>query len=316
MRLCYDVGMKIFVISPNVDVLFDQASKKKLESAGDVTYVTEIKPLKDITELYEGNEPRILAIDPDFCDWKVPNEVLDAIPNLQAICLQTTSFSWVDIDYLKQKGIPVTNLLGFSAVAVAEWATLVILALARKLPIVIKDGWKMDYEAHRGIELRGKTAGVIGLGRIGTAFAENMTGLGMDVQYWSKSSRDDHFKSVTLEELMSSSDVILLSTANNADTKQLLTDELLRSMKSSAIFMTITDALYNQDLMLDLVKTGKIYGYGFEDEKDSFGSYEGNVWNGPALGWCTDESMSKNAELWLSSILSASSNDYPTQVNK
>lgn len=308
--------MKIFIISPNVNVLFNEAAKKQLSEAGEVTYITDIKPLKEIKELYSGDEQRILAIDPDFCDWKVPNEIIDAIPNLKAICLQTTSFSWVDIDHAKAKGIPVTNLIGFSAIAVAEWATLVILALARKLPIVVKDGWKLDYNKHRGIELRGKTVGVVGLGRIGTAFAENMAGLGMKVQYWSKNSRNDKFSYAELPQLMKTSDVILLSTANNTETKTLLTDELLKSMKPSAIFMTITDALYNQELMLDLAKTGKIYGYGFEDEKNPFGTYEGNVWNGPALGWCTDESMSKNAKQWLESIVSATKGEYSTQVNK
>jgi lactate dehydrogenase-like 2-hydroxyacid dehydrogenase len=308
--------MKIFVVSPNVEALFGEKEKKQLAEAGDVTYITEIKPLKELTELYKGNEPRILAIDPDYCDWKVQNEIIDNIPNLKAICLQTTSFSWVDIEHAKSKGIPVTNLLGFSAIAVAEWATLVILALARKLPIVIKDNWKTDYNKHRGIELRGRTAGIVGLGRIGTAFAENMAGLGMKVQYWSKSSRNDKFNYVELENLMKTSDVILLATANNAETKKLLTDDLLKSMKSTAIFMTITDALYNQELILELVKSSKIYGYGFEDEKDPFGKYEGNIWNGPALGWCTEESMSKNANLWTDSIVAAAKGQYPTQVNK
>jgi len=308
--------MKIFVVSPNVDVLLNQEAKQNLGRLGEVVYITAIKPLQDVGELYEGDEPRILAIDPDFCDWKVSNEVVDAIPNLQAICLQTTSFSWIDIDHAKSKGIPVTNLVGFSAIAVAEWATLVILALARKLPLVIKDGWKLDYDQHRGVELRGRKAGVIGLGNIGTAFAENMSGLGMQVQYWSRNSRNEAFTYAPLDELMRTSDVMLLSTANNSETKTLLTDELLKSMKSSAIFMTITDALYNQELMLDLVKTNKIYGYGFEDEKNPFGTYEGNVWNGPALGWCTEESMAKNAKQWVDSIVSAANGQYPTQVNK
>ncbi len=97
-----------------------------------------------------------MAIDPDFCDWKFPNEVIDKIPNLNAIHLQTTSFSWVDVDYCKQKDIPVVNLRGFSSIAVAEWATMLTLTLARRLPVVIKDSWKLDYDKHRGFELRGK----------------------------------------------------------------------------------------------------------------------------------------------------------------
>lgn len=79
--------MKIFIVSPNVDVLFTKQLRAELEAVGDVTYVSNIKPLKEITELFGGDEPRILAIDPDFCDWKVSNEIIDAIPNLKAICL-------------------------------------------------------------------------------------------------------------------------------------------------------------------------------------------------------------------------------------
>ncbi len=109
----------------------------------------------------------------------------------------------------------VTNLRGFSSIAVAEWATFMTLAVSRRLPIVIKDNWHLDYEKHRGFELRGKTAGVIGMGRIATAIAENMAGLGLNVQYWSRSSRDDRFQYVELAELIHTSDVILPAIATN-----------------------------------------------------------------------------------------------------
>ena len=308
--------MKIFILSPNIDTQLSQEQLGVLHSIGDVILVTEVKSLREITELFEGNEPRILAIDPDFCEWSVSNEVIDAMPNLKAVCLQTTSFSWVDIEHCKQRGIPVTNLRGFSSIAVAEWATMAVLALARRLPIVMKDGWQLDYVKHQGVELRGKTAGIIGLGRIGTAMAENMAGLGMKVQYWSKNSRDDRFSEVSLEELMRTSDVILPAVANNDDTKDMLTDELVSNVKPNAIFMNVIHPLNHQRL-LEMVKTNKLYGYGYEEEgKLSFGSHEGNVWNGPALGWCTDESMSKNAQQWVESIVKAVAGEYPTQVNE
>ena len=308
--------MKIFIVSPNTDTQFSRQQLDTLKTAGNVTFIKDIKPLLDIDELYEGQEPRILAIDPDYCEWKVPNEVIDAIPNLKAICLQTTSFSWVDIEYAKLKGIPVTNLRGFSSIAVAEWATMAVLALARRLPVVINDGWKLDYVKHRGLELRGKTAGIIGLGRIGTAIAENMAGLGMEVQYWSKNSLDDRFSKVSLKELMSTSDVILPAVANNAETKDLITDELTKSIKPTAIFMNVIHPT-NHDLLLSMVKAGTLFGYGYEEEGGlAFGDHEGNVWNGPALGWCTDESMSKNAQQWVESIVKAADGDYITQVNE
>jgi phosphoglycerate dehydrogenase-like enzyme len=268
-----------------------------------------------VTELYEDGEERIVAIDPDFSDWNFPNEIIDNIPNLKAICLQTTSFSWVDVEHCAQKGIPVLNLRGFSSIAVAEWATMMTLALARRLPVVAKDNWQLDYAKHRGFELRGKTAGIIGLGRIGTAVAENLAGLGMAVQYWSKNSQDDRFSKVELNELVSDSDVIVSAVAHNSETEGMLSDELVKSMKHEAFLVDVTHPIYNKDLVLQMAAQGSIGGYAFEDEKNPLGFYEGNVWNGPALGWCTNESMTKNAEQWAEAVAAAAQGEYPTRVN-
>lgn len=307
--------MKIFIISPNTDTQLTQEHRSALKDVGEVTIYNEIKPFDQLTELYAGNEPRIVAIDPDFSEWKFPNDVIDKIPNLKAIVLQTTSFSWLDVEHCTQKSVPVVNLRGFSSIAVAEWVVTLTLALARQLPIVIKDGWKLNYEKHRGFELRGKTAGVIGLGRIGTAVAENLQGIGMAVQYWSKHSQDERFNKVALEELMHSSDVIVSAVAHNDDTEGLLGDDIVKSMKPTALFVDITHPIYSTELVLQLAAEGKIGGYAFEDEKNAFGKYEGNVWNGPALGWCTNESMAKNAQQWVEAIVEAARGTYPTQVN-
>ncbi len=307
--------MKIFVISPNIDTFFSNEQINTLKKSGEVVFHKQITPYEKVPGLFDGTEERILAIDPDFSDWKVPNDVIEKIPNLKAIVLQTTSFSWIDVDFTKSKGIPVLNLRGFSSIAVAEWATMMLLALARRLPIVVKDGWNQDYTKHKGIELRGKTAGIIGLGNIGTAIAENCKGLGMDVQYWSKNSSDDRFKSVDLEALMKTSDVILPVVAQNKDTQGMITDEMLKSMKKSAIFVSVIHNVYNHELLLEMTKNGDIYGYGFEDPKARFGNFEGNVWAGPELAWCTEDSMRKNTIQWIEAIVKAAKKEYPTRVN-
>lgn len=307
--------MKIFMLSPNAKTLFNKDQVAKLSSLSTFVLESEIKPIDQVDGLMTGDEDRILAIDPDFCDWKVPNEVVEKIPNLKAIVLQTTSFSWIDVNYAKGKGIPVVNLRGFSSIAVAEWATMITMAVARKLPIVVQDNWVQDYGKHQGIELRGKTAGVIGLGRIGTAIAENMQGLGMKVQYYSKNSTNPKFEQVELAKLMHTSDVILPAVAQNDETRGMITDQMLKSMKKSAIFVSIVHHVYNHDLLLELVKKGDIYGYGFETSKPEFGKYPGNVWAGPELAWCTEDSMRKNAEQWLDGIVRASKGDYKNQVN-
>lgn len=307
--------MKLFIISPNIKTLFTGEQIQTIKVLGDIALQEEIVPPDQIPGLFDGDEERVIAIDPDFFDWNVTNEFIDRIPNLKAVVLQTTSFSWLDVGFAKSKGIPVVNLRGFSKIAVAEWATMMMLTLARRLPIIIKDGWKQDYTAHQGIELRGKIAGIIGLGDIGTAVAENCAGLGMKVHYWSKNTKDKRFAFVELAELMKSSDVIIPCVAQNPETQGMITDDMLRSMKKTAIFVSDIHNVYNHHLLVEMVKNGDLYGYGFEDAKANITDYDGNVWAGPELAWCTQDSMRKNAQQWLNAMAHAMNGEYPTRVN-
>ncbi len=308
--------MKIYVLTPNAKTLFTSELQEKLNTAGEIVLGEELKEMKDIPGLFDGNEDKVLAVDPDFNNWKVSNEDLDQIKNLKAVVLQTTSFSWVDGKHLAEKNIPLVNLRGFSTEAVSEWALMMTLNLARKIPVVIKDGWKEDYVKHQGVELKGKTVGIIGLGSIGTRTAELFQAMGMNIIYWSRNSTDDRFKKVELEELMKTADVISPHVAQNEETSSLLSDEMLKSMKSTAIFVSTIHNIYNHDLVLQMVKEGNLYGYGFEEDKGGkFMEYEGNVWGGPSLGWCTEESMKRNAEQWVEAIVKASKGDFETKVN-
>ncbi len=270
--------------------------------------------MQELHDLISGDEDRILAIDPDFCKWKITNDDIDRIPNLKAIILQTTSFSYLDVAYCRQKGISVMNLRGFSSLAVAEWAMMAALNLARKIPLLIKNGWKLDFNKHKGYELRGKTAGVIGLGRIGKLVAENCKGIGMEVKYWSRRTRDERFALTELSALMASSDVIFLALPRNDETAVLLTEPLLRSMKKSAIFVR-TGFAPNHELILQMIKDGDLYGYAFDEDESTFNECDGNVWASPPNAWLTNESTMRNAEQWVDAIVRAIKGEYLTLVN-
>lgn len=306
--------MKIIILSKNSDLFFTEEQKEKIKSAGDTIFVKEIKPLLDIAELYSEDE-KIIAIDPDFCEWNVSKEVIEKMKNVQAICLQTTSFSWIDINEAKKRGISIVNLRGFSTEAVAEWAVMMALNVARKLPLIIKDEWKQDFGKHQGIELRGKTAGIIGLGNIGTRVAEICNGLGMKIIYWSNRSKDERFSFFQLDELMKSADFIFPTLAQNEQTEKIITDDMIKIMKRSAIFVSIVHKIYNHDLILEMVQNNQLYGYAFETEKENMTKFIGNVWAGPELAWCTDESLKRNAEQWTESIINAANGKYPTRIN-
>jgi len=309
--------MKIYVLSPNIDSFFKEEHHQKLqETNAEIILVKKQKEMSDIEGLFDSDDDKILAIDPDFNNWTVKNKDLDKIKNLKAVVLQTTSFSWIDINHLKEKGIPVINLRGFSTEAVAEWALLMAMNVARRIPLVVRDDWKQDYSKHQGIELKGKIAGVIGLGSIGSRAAELFQGIGMEVIYWSKNSTDERFKRVELEELMKTADVISPHTAQNNETNSLITDEMLKSMKKTAIFVSTIHNIYNHDLVLQMVKEGNLFGYGFETAKPEMDKYDGNVWAGPELAWATDGSISRNTDQWIEAVVKASQGNFENQVNK
>ena len=309
--------MRVFVLSPNIDTFFKERHHASLQGTGkEIVLVKEPKEMGEIPGLFDSPEEKILAIDPDFNNWVVENEDLKKIPNLKAIVLQTTSFSWIDVKFVREElGVPVVNLRGFSSLAVAEWSVMMAFNLARKIPVLLKDDWRQDYVKHQGTELKGKVVGVVGLGNIGTRIAEICQGIGMEVVYWSKNSSNEGFKKVGLEELMKISDVIFPAVAQNDETQGMITDTMIKSMKKTAIFVSIVHHVYNHELMLERVKSGDLYGYGFEVKNGEFGKYEGNVWAGPEMAWATDGSLQRNTDQWVSTIVKASEGNYENSVN-
>lgn len=307
--------MKIFVVSAISDKLLNPKMREKLHAAGNIVYIDDIKPLKDIPQLTANAEEKIIAVDPDSCGWSVKAEDIDAIPNVKAICLQTTSFSWIDSEHAKNKNIPVMNLRGFSTEAVAEWAFMMALNVARNIPLIIKSGWKQNFGL-LGLELKGKTAGIIGMGNLGKRIAELCVAYGMKVQYWSKETRDDRFAYTDLEDLMKNSDVVFPTIAHNKDTEHLITDAMLESLKPTAIFVSIIHHIYNHQLLLKKVENGQLHGYAFEEDGgETFPQYKGNIWAGPAMAWCTSECFERNAEQWVESIVNAVHGKFPTKIN-
>lgn len=308
--------MKIYIFSPNVSGIFSENLLEKIRASAEVVIETQPRALSEVAGLYEDTSEKLLAIDPDFFNWDFPTkEALEKIPSVKGICLATTSFSWLDVKEASERGVPVTNLRGFSTEAVAEYVLMMTLSVARKMPLVIKDGYAQDFVKHQGIELKGKTAAIIGLGRIGTRIGGLMQGVGMNVVYWSKHSSDDRFEKRELAEMFRTADVIFPTMAQNDETKGLITDEMLKSMKPASMLVSIAHKIYNHELLLELVKTGAVYGYAFEGDNEDPRKYEGNVFASPAIAWATGDSMRLNGEMWTNSLLEALDGNFPTKIN-
>lgn len=308
--------MKILILNPNADQIFTPALMEKLKKVGDVELVKKPQPFEKVKGIFSCEE-KILAIDPDFCDWYVPDKVIEKAKNVKAICLQSTSYDWINVLKAKKRGFPVVNIRDWCTQSTAEWALLLAEMVARKLPSMKKISSKDRLLEHHGIEMKGKVVGVIGLGKVGSTIAKLCKAKGMKVQYWSRNSRDKRFKYIALKELIKTSDLIFPAVAINKDTKKLISRKMLKSMKKSAILVAIwpMKKLFDHDFVLSMVKDGNIYGYAFEQDGLKKQDFSGNVMATEAVGWATEDSMKRNAEKWVENIVKASKGNFENRVN-
>lgn len=269
------------------------------------------KDIKDYPVLLEDLEPKIVAFDPGFFEWKFPNETIDLIPNLKGIVTRSSWGNFIDIKHTKSKDIAVANAPGANSESVAEYAIFQMLALLRKFPLQLKDGFvtKID-EDHVGDTLVGKTAGILGYGRIGSRIASLCQAMGMQVIYWSKHKKDVPHRFVELEFLLKEADVIFKTWEIIPETDTLLNKENLTLLKESVLFISVFGGIgwcSDDKILLDLAESNKIGGFSVENEHkkgtEIKNSYAGNIFLPGAYAWFTKETNLKYGSIAAESIM-------------
>ncbi len=295
--------MEIYLVG--YDKYFNQNQLIRLKKLGKV-YFLDTQEKLDNAPYYTSKAPKIIAISPSFCNYNFGRNIIDKITNLKAICLYTHSSHYIDVDYCKSKGIVVTNTRNYACDAIAEYMLFLMFCVMRQLPMQIKYG-KQDFsDFFMQKQLEGKTVGIVGLGNIGTKIAELCSKLGMKIIYWSYNDSNPKYQAVSLNELFAKSDIIFSMLAISDLSKTFITDELLTSMKKDAIFVSGTSTvLHNHELVLELVRKNRIYGYALEEANKTVNDYMGNVMVTSEYAWFTKEAKQKRIELWLECIESA-----------
>ena len=309
-------NIQLIFLSPSFNEVVGDVLRQRLKSSGHLNVVTKPEDLDKVKQLFtKGN--KVLAIDPLFCNWTVPNMLISKITNLKAICLMTRSADWVDASFTRELGIPLTNTRDFYVEAVSEWAIMMMFCLARRIPLVAKSGWQQRYGKFQGVEVMGKTEGIIGMGQIGQRIAQQCQGLGMKVQYWSPHTHNDRYWYVSLNKLLATSDVVFPTYRLSAGERMLPGETKLNRLGRKAILIDVV-RIDNKDheFLLRQVAKDKLFGYGFEEDGGNhFDKYKGNVWAGPALAWVTDRAMKLQAESWVESVVQATKGNFPNRVN-
>ncbi|OPZ65000.1 MAG: putative 2-hydroxyacid dehydrogenase [Firmicutes bacterium ADurb.Bin506] len=192
--------------------------------------------------------------------------VMENCRNLKAISRYGVGVNNVDLEYASARGIMVTNTPGANSAAVAELAIALIMAAARKVCCsdrAIRQGvWKQ----YHGMQLSGKTIGIVGTGQIGRETAELARGLRMKVlcndimpnRDWASAIGAEYVK---LERLIRESDYVSVHVPYNEDTHHLISSEQFASMKQSAIVVnTARGGIIDETALCEALASGRIAG--------------------------------------------------------
>ena len=181
----------------------------------------------------------------------IDRDVIDAAPQLKIIANCAVGYDNIDIDYVRKKGILVTNTPGVLTETTADLTWALILSVARRIPqadVFTREkmylGWELDL--YLGREVTGKCLGIIGMGRIGKAVASRARAFRMKVVYSDphrlpkKEEVQYQASWLSLEDLLHTADIVTLHTSLTPETTHLISADRLRLMKKEAILVNVS----------------------------------------------------------------------------
>ncbi len=206
---------------------------------------------------------------------KVTKEVIEAGKNLKAIARGGVGLDNIDVEYAKSKGIPVLNTPGASSISVAELAIAHMFAVCRFLNqsnIEMRQGRWPKKEYSKGIELTGKTLGLLGFGNIGKEVAKRAIGLGMTVVAHDPfvAQTDMNVRLVSKEEVIKQSDIISLHMPLIKGEGPAVGEKEIEMMKEGVIIINCArGGVVSEKALLEGLNSGKVAAAGidvFENE--------------------------------------------------
>ncbi|MFD0681326.1 MULTISPECIES: 2-hydroxyacid dehydrogenase [unclassified Paenibacillus] len=192
-------------------------------------------------------------------DVKVDAELLAAAPQLRVVAQASVGYDNIDIDACTERGVPFGNTPGVLVEATADLTFALLLAAARRIhegwDHVRSGNWKSGSGIPFGVDLFGKTLGIVGMGDIGCAVARRAKACGLNIIYHNRSQRKDdelfQARYVGFDDLLHEADFIIVLVPLSNQSRGLFGTEAFAKMKSSAYFINAsrgpvvnTDALY------------------------------------------------------------------------
>ena len=252
--------MKVLICDP----LAESAVARLKEAGLEVVEKTGMSPEELAQELAKGYDAIVVR-----SATKVRKPAIDAAVGLKLIVRAGVGLDNIDVEYARKKGIEVRNTPRASTDSVAELTLAHMLALARSLPQAtqsLREG-RWEKKAFRGIELSGKTLGVIGIGRIGQAVARRALCLGMHVVAYDKFVKESplpEVRMVPLEELLREADFVTLHVPPDPAGPVIGKEEIAKMKPGAYLINCARGGVVDEAALLEALNSGKLAGAGLD----------------------------------------------------
>ena len=287
-------AMKVLVTDPIAEESIEFMRRNGL----DVDVKTEISH-DELLDLIGGYDALIVR-----SRTRVTRDVIEVAERLKIIGRAGVGVDNIDVKFATERGIVVVNAPGGNSVSAAEHTIGLILALVRRIPQAdrsVKEG-KWERKRFVGVELRGKTLGVVGLGRVGYEVAKRMRCFEMNILAYDPYVSEERARSVgaklvSLEEILRNSDIITIHVPKTKETEGMISYKEFEIMKDGVyIVNTARGGIVDERALYDAILSGKVAGaaldvYEREPPEDNPLLNLDNVVTTPHIGASTREAQ-------------------------
>lgn len=310
--------------------IFPEA-RNKLEESGIDYEINDTGEILSKEELLSGARGKDGLIP--LLNNQVDSEVMEASPDLQVIANLAVGYDNIDVEAATERGIMVTNTPGVLTETTADLTFGLLLAAARRIPEADSyvrrgdwNGWEL-MQPQQGVDVHGKTLGVVGMGRIGTAVAKRgHFGFNMDVVYHSRTRKEEieddlEAEFLDLDELLERSDFVSLHTPLTPDTRGMIGEKEFEIMKEDAILINVArGSVVDEVALVEALKSGEIRGAGldvFEEEPEvhpELKELSESVVLAPHIGSASREARMKIAKIGVKNAIAALEGEEPPNL--
>ncbi len=277
-------------------------------------YLDELSAIADVATTERTDEDGLAEAARDAtliltCYTAITAKVIESARRLKGIVKYGVGTDSIDIAAATRRGVMVANCPDYGSETVADHAFALLIALARKIPVLDRamrqNAWIWPAAQYFGVDLAGKTIGLVGFGRIGRAMARRAQGFGMtrlvsDPYVGPETVTEFGVRFVALDKLLAESDFVSLHCVLTPETRGLIGEAALAKMKPTAFLIDVSrGAIVDERALVRALDAGRIAGAAFDvfahEPLDAGYPLHGrdNVILTPHLAWYTEEAFQR-----------------------